>query len=303
MLDCRRHTQNGNLFLPLLFCLIYWFTPCLGSSCEEVQVPLCISMPWNRTKMPNLLYHSSQQNAGLVLSQYDPLWSQFSTSCKRKLKFFLCSMLVPMCFYRDSYPETVRPCKSVCQEARLHCGDEMRRYNVTWPSDLPCHSLPEYHKGMCVTPEAFVRMQPKPKNCRCSRSKKPSKKQYVKSNFDYVIQARVLSIEDGSDGSVARVSIKSVLKQNAFEILLGDTNLHFSNSCACPKLRRQKNYLIMGPIQSENERLLLDQTSVATKWKKKWLKKIKQWEKKRERYLARQRRKKVSKSKKSETLH
>lgn len=46
---------------------------CDGAVCEPVRLPMCQSMPYNVTMMPNLLYHATQVNAGLILDQYQPL--------------------------------------------------------------------------------------------------------------------------------------------------------------------------------------------------------------------------------------
>lgn len=32
----------------------------------------------------------------------------------------------------------------------------MLKFNVTWPEQFSCEELPEYHRGMCITPEAFI---------------------------------------------------------------------------------------------------------------------------------------------------
>ena len=44
-----------------------------AASCEQVRIPLCWSMPWNMTKMPNHLHHSTQDNAVLAIEQFEGL--------------------------------------------------------------------------------------------------------------------------------------------------------------------------------------------------------------------------------------
>ena len=44
-----------------------------GAVCEPVRLPMCLSMPYNVTQLPNMLFHSTQLNAGLVLEQFQPL--------------------------------------------------------------------------------------------------------------------------------------------------------------------------------------------------------------------------------------
>jgi hypothetical protein len=41
--------------------------------CEPIRLPMCVTMPYNVTRLPNLLFHSTQLNAGLILEQFQPL--------------------------------------------------------------------------------------------------------------------------------------------------------------------------------------------------------------------------------------
>lgn len=43
------------------------------SQCELVRIPMCLSMQWNLTRMPNIVDQSSQQNAQLKVEEYQPL--------------------------------------------------------------------------------------------------------------------------------------------------------------------------------------------------------------------------------------
>ncbi len=64
-----------------------------GERCEKITIPLCADMKYNMTRMPNLIGHTSQKEA-LQVHEFIPL-VQFG--CSRLLKFFLCSVYVPMC--------------------------------------------------------------------------------------------------------------------------------------------------------------------------------------------------------------
>lgn len=44
-----------------------------SGQCEPIRIPMCQSMPWNETKMPNLMDQTSQQNAILKIEEYAPL--------------------------------------------------------------------------------------------------------------------------------------------------------------------------------------------------------------------------------------
>lgn len=50
-----------------------WPLAVRAASCETVRIPLCRSMPWNMTKMPNHLHHSTQDNAVLAIEQFEGL--------------------------------------------------------------------------------------------------------------------------------------------------------------------------------------------------------------------------------------
>lgn len=96
-----------------------------GAPCEAVRIPMCRSMPWNITRMPNHLHHSTQENAVLAIEQYEEL---VATGCSSVLPFFLCAMYAPICTLEFLY-DPIKPCRSVCQRARDGCEPIMRRYN------------------------------------------------------------------------------------------------------------------------------------------------------------------------------
>ena len=155
--DVRRTLRHGRTLFFLLSCLM---SPVYSSPhCEPVKIPLCESMPYNKTRMPNLLYHSTQQNAVLIAEQFTEL---VDTNCSDVLTFFLCAMFAPICTTAIQM-EPVPPCRNVCHQARDGCEPIMNRYNVSWPEELDCRKLPLYDTGVCVMPEAIVRAPPKSK--------------------------------------------------------------------------------------------------------------------------------------------
>lgn len=42
-----------------------------GPQCEEIKIPMCRNMPYNLTRLPNLLHHSTQENAQLDIDQFE----------------------------------------------------------------------------------------------------------------------------------------------------------------------------------------------------------------------------------------
>lgn len=137
-----------------LACLVR--IPCAtGAACEPIRIPMCKSMPWNMTKMPNHLHHSTQANAVLAIEQFEGL---LGTACSPDLLFFLCAMYAPICTI-DFQHDPIKPCKSVCEKAKCGCEPIMKRYNHTWPESLACEDLPVYDRGVCISPEAIVKAE------------------------------------------------------------------------------------------------------------------------------------------------
>lgn len=123
-----------------------------GAPCEAVRIPMCRHMPWNITRMPNHLHHSTQENAILAIEQYEEL---VDVNCSSVLRFFLCAMYAPICTLEFLH-DPIKPCKSVCQRARDDCEPLMKMYNHSWPESLACEELPVYDRGVCISPEAIV---------------------------------------------------------------------------------------------------------------------------------------------------
>ncbi|KAG9355890.1 hypothetical protein JZ751_000734 [Albula glossodonta] len=65
-----------------------------SAPCEPVHIPMCRTMPWNMTRMPNHLHHSTQENAILAIEQFEEL---VDINCSAVLRFFLCAMYAPIC--------------------------------------------------------------------------------------------------------------------------------------------------------------------------------------------------------------
>lgn len=127
--------------------------------CEPIKIPMCQSMPYNMTRMPNLLHHSTQENAVLAIEQFQELLNQ---NCSDVLLFFLCALYAPICtVYFQSEP--IPPCRSVCEKARAGCEQIVNDHNISWPEFLDCSNLPRYDRGVCVSPEAIVSSLPEGK--------------------------------------------------------------------------------------------------------------------------------------------
>ena len=116
--------------------------------CEAISIPLCKNLPYDKTRFPNILNHTSQEIAGLEIHQFYPL---VKVQCSPALKLFLCSVYAPVC---SLMPGIIKPCRSLCNAARQGCEPLMRKFGFTWPAKLSCEKFPE--DGECIKPSQQV---------------------------------------------------------------------------------------------------------------------------------------------------
>lgn len=62
--------------------------------------------------------------------------------CSSDLKFFLCSVYVPICL--ANYNRPLYPCRSVCERARQGCAPIMHHHGFAWPDRLRCDRFPVF---------------------------------------------------------------------------------------------------------------------------------------------------------------
>ncbi|KAF2905566.1 hypothetical protein ILUMI_00614 [Ignelater luminosus] len=105
--------------------------------CEQITVPFCIDLSYNTTRMPNMLNHIKQDEAGLEVHQFFPL---VKVNCSPTLKLFLCYVYVPVC--SDS-EQPIPPCRPLCLSAKSGCEGIMSKFGFEWPSHLDCAQFPE----------------------------------------------------------------------------------------------------------------------------------------------------------------
>ncbi|GAB6029468.1 Frizzled-10 [Chamberlinius hualienensis] len=116
------------------------------SRCERITIPLCRDMPYNMTRMPNLMENSKQAEAGIRIHEYKPL---IEYGCSKHLKFFLCSLFAPMCTEQVDVP--IPSCRALCEEVRDSCLPVMQRFSFPWPAMLNCSRFPVPEKnGLCM---------------------------------------------------------------------------------------------------------------------------------------------------------
>ncbi|KAI1902052.1 hypothetical protein AGOR_G00040750 [Albula goreensis] len=266
-----------------------------SAPCEPVHIPMCRTMPWNMTRMPNHLHHSTQENAILAIEQFEEL---VDINCSAVLRFFLCAMYAPICALEFLH-DPIKPCKSVCQRARDGCEPVMRRYNHSWPESFACEDLPVYDRGVCISPEAIVTdlaedVKPDvspdelPKtpqatgcknwnsdNCRCL-DVKPTLTTYMEMKYDYVIHAKVIDVsQTGCQEITTLVEVKEIVK-SLHPISETHVPLISNSSCSCQQLLPNKEVVIT--CYEWGSRLMLLDSCFVEEWRDQVLKRYKRWE-------------------------
>ncbi|XP_035804565.1 frizzled-7-like [Amphiprion ocellaris] len=143
------------------------------SVCQPISIPLCRDLDYNRTVLPTLLGHGSQEDAGLEVHQFYPL---VEVQCSAELRFFLCSLYAPVCTVLD---RAIPPCRALCDRARRGCEPLMNRFGFLWPERLRCQNFPVHGAGeICVgqntsnsdpTPSLPELQTPSPQTFSCPR--------------------------------------------------------------------------------------------------------------------------------------
>ena len=118
------------------------------ATCEPLTIPLCQGLQlYNDTIFPNMLNHSTQQEAAIELHQFTPL---VTVGCSRDLAHYLCSVYAPYCLVSSNLATPVPPCRSLCNSAKQGCKALMKRFGFSWPMGLKCRRFPKLGKETCV---------------------------------------------------------------------------------------------------------------------------------------------------------
>lgn len=127
-----------SLLLLLLFQFIH--AEPFVRTCEPIRVEMCTGLGYNVTD-------ESQRDAELSLLPFKPL---VSFGCSKHLKLFLCSVSVPMCTEKVSYP--IGPCRGLCEGVRERCFPVLKKFGFVWPDTLDCALFPteNNHEHMCM---------------------------------------------------------------------------------------------------------------------------------------------------------
>lgn len=123
-----------------------------NSRCEEIKLSMCRGIGYNLTSFPNEMNHDTQEEAGLEANQFFPL---VEMKCSPDLRFFLCSLYMPICI--EDYHKPLPVCRSVCERTKAGCAPIMKKYNFPWPERMECDRFPEYQKNdmLCMQPDSY----------------------------------------------------------------------------------------------------------------------------------------------------
>ncbi|KAK7481897.1 hypothetical protein BaRGS_00026923, partial [Batillaria attramentaria] len=110
-------------------------------------------------------------------------------------------------------------------------------------------------------------------SCKCKRKKRRLKKMFRKNNYDYAVHA-VVSHRKRVDANTmtAKVHVEEVLFCGQVKFPRSNhVTLWTNSSCACPKLKKGRHYLLAGHEDVITGRLLLlPETALAVRWRERW---------------------------------
>ncbi|XP_059402583.1 secreted frizzled-related protein 2-like [Carassius carassius] len=134
----------------------------LGKTTRCVPVPLqmsvCQDVPDSEMRLPNLLGHSSLEEAAPRSDDWRML---LHSGCHPQARAFACSLLAPVCLDRF-----IQPCRSVCIAVKESCAPVLSCHGHVWPEALDCDRFPA-QDDTCLTPlpkhiSAFSKEFPQP---------------------------------------------------------------------------------------------------------------------------------------------
>ena len=114
--------------------------------CENLSVPACMNLGYNRTYLPNLLGETTQVAADASLSSLTPLLDLVTDQqCRSYLHQLLCSAYLPQCVITPDNEgvatiSPLSPCEDYCTFVLTDCADGLPL--PTSPEALGCGNLP-----------------------------------------------------------------------------------------------------------------------------------------------------------------
>lgn len=119
-------------------------------TCAYLQQPLCRNAGYNATAFPNSRQHVTQDEASSEMAHFSQLWTG-DIACSNAIVHLLCSFYFPFCGPgQQGENTTLRPCRSLCEEARSGCEDHIEKNTgYGWPEFLDCST---FSNDLCFGP-------------------------------------------------------------------------------------------------------------------------------------------------------
>ncbi|XP_022916616.2 frizzled-4-like [Onthophagus taurus] len=117
------------------------------SKCERITVSMCQGIQYKWTMMPNLLGHTTQLDANIMLENFKGI---LNDQCSPYLRLFVCSVYVPLC--SEHLPRAVPACRGLCEQVKTDCLPTLQRLNLSWPEEFNCSRFHEYSEqpNLCM---------------------------------------------------------------------------------------------------------------------------------------------------------
>ncbi|XP_015252533.1 PREDICTED: carboxypeptidase Z isoform X1 [Cyprinodon variegatus] len=118
--------------------------------CTDILLSYCEDMPYARTTFPNILGHSTREDAesGVEYLLISVVESLLGGQCNPEIRMLGCSVLAPRC----EESKVLRPCRSSCEVVHKKCSDAFEKIRMAWPYFLDCDRFFVSEQEGCYDP-------------------------------------------------------------------------------------------------------------------------------------------------------
>ncbi|XP_063776588.1 secreted frizzled-related protein 2 [Pseudophryne corroboree] len=224
------------------------------SNCKPIPATLllCHDIEYPNMRLPNLLGHETMKEVLQQASSWIPL---IQKQCHRDTKKFLCSLFAPVCI--DDLDETIKPCRSLCEQVKDSCAPVMSAFGFPWPDMLDCSRFPQ-DNDLCIPPASNDYVVPAtreaPKVCDACKTSTEDDNDIVenlcKNDFALKIKVKEIAYINGDTKIIPETKSKTIYKLNGVtERDLKKTVLWLKDGlqCTCDEMNDiNAPYLVMG---------------------------------------------------------
>ncbi|XP_061769877.1 carboxypeptidase Z-like [Nerophis ophidion] len=125
--------------------------------CTDIQLSYCEDMAYSQTLFPNILGHSTRQEAesGVEYLLLSVVESLLGGECQPEIRMLGCSVLAPRC----EKDKVVKPCRSTCEALQKRCVHAFEAIEMAWPYFLDCDRFFVGEEEGCYDPIKDVKAQ------------------------------------------------------------------------------------------------------------------------------------------------